>query len=186
MAIDFKRMHGSFNGLMLDLCTACQGQCEKTQIAVLLPDEEIFIAQKLGIPRKAFLAKYCTTVLYRDHSIHLLKAGVCPFLNNEYRCELEGPNCKPITGMLYPIMMGLREGKPEIFVDDEHCPMAKKVPAEFKEQAFSMYESIMDMIPQWWLSFASEYDNCLYDYAKLEKLRSKHQITPDELEQCKE
>jgi hypothetical protein len=184
MAIDFQLLHTTFNGLMLDLCTTCQGYCEKTQIAVLLPGEETFIAHKLEIPRETFLERYCTTVLYGGHSIYLLKVGVCPFLNNEYRCELEGSNCKPITGMLYPVLICLREGAPEIFVDEEHCPMAAKISPEFKQQAFSVYESIKEHIPLWWLGFLSEYDNCLYDYEKLEKIRDKQHISPDELRQC--
>jgi hypothetical protein len=169
---------------MLDLCTRCEGLCERTQIAVLLPGEETFIAEQLGITTKEFVERYCTVVLYREQHINMLKAGTCPFLNEEYRCTLERHNCKPITGLLYPVLIGISEDEIEIFVDHEHCPMAGEITEQFRKSAFSAFESIKHDIPRWWLEFVSEFDNCLYDYSKLEKFREQTHITTDELKSC--
>jgi len=39
-------------------------------------------------------------------------------------------------------------------------------------------------IPTWWLEFVSKYDECIYDYPKLEKLKNNKIISINELEDC--
>ncbi len=62
--------------------------------------------------------------------------------------------------------------------------MAHKIPDDFKNQAFNIYESMKNDIPTWWLEFVSKYDECIYDYPKLEKLKNNKIISINELEDC--
>ncbi len=66
----------------------------KTNWAVLLPEEDDYIVLKVGVQKEDFLKKYCTTVDFGEYKIIVLKIGVCPFLNNQFRCDLEQLNCK--------------------------------------------------------------------------------------------
>jgi len=62
--------------------------------------------------------------------------------------------------------------------------MAHKITDDFKNKAFTIYEKIKNDIPLWWLEFVSKYDEVVYDYSKLEKLREKQFIRLKELEKC--
>jgi len=184
MTIDFKQIHKKFDGMILNLCNECGGQCEKNEITVLLPSEVEFIAEKLNLSSQEFIEKFCNIIKFKENNIYMLKAGVCPFLNKENRCELEKFNCKLIRCLLYPILIGIKEDKIKIFVDYKNCPMAHRITNNFKSQAFEIYESIKQEIPKWWLEFVTKYDECSYDYLGLEKLRNKKVILIDELEDC--
>tara|TARA_Y100000310_G_scaffold342743_1_gene447192 strand:+ start:4277 stop:4837 length:561 start_codon:yes stop_codon:yes gene_type:complete len=184
MVIDFEKIHKAFDGTMLDLCTECGGQCEKNEISVFLPGEVEFIANKINFDKQKFVDDFCNIIKFKNHDIHMLKAGVCPFLNKEYRCELEDNNCKLIHCLMYPILIGIEDNKIKIFVDTKHCPMAHKIQDDFKNHAFNIYESIKNDIPKWWLEFVSKYDECTYDYPKLEKIKDNKIISINELEDC--
>ncbi|MFA6048053.1 MAG: hypothetical protein WC737_04505 [Parcubacteria group bacterium] len=183
--INFEKIHEEFDGMMFDLCDECGGRCEKNNLSLYLPGEVEFIAGKLKINFKDFVKKYCNLVKISENSeLYIQKAGTCPFLDNDYRCTLEKPNCKIIRCMLYPVLIGHPTDKFKIFLDYEDCPMANKLTDQFKKQAFKIYEDIRDTIPEYWLEFVSKYDFITYDYSKLEKLRDKEIITPEELEKC--
>ena len=111
MAIDFESIHKNFNGVMLGLCTACGGSCEKNQITLFLPGEMEFVAGKLGMDLRAFKEKFCNTIVFKGQHIFIMKAGVCPFLNASYHCELEDSNCKLTRCLLYPVIVSLVNGK---------------------------------------------------------------------------
>lgn len=184
MAIDFESVHKNFDGMMLDLCVECKGSCEKNEITMFMPGEIDFVAKKLNMGLQEVADKFCNIIKFKGHDIYMLKAGVCPFLNKEYRCELEDPNCKPIRCLLYPTLIGLVDNNVEIFVDYKCCPMAGRISDDFKKKSFEAYQNIKNDIPMWWLEFVSMYDDSVYDYSKLEKLRDKKVIGLDELEKC--
>lgn len=184
MAINFEVIHKNFDGMMLDLCVQCGGSCEKNEITMFLPGEAEFASKKLNLSLHDFIEKFCNVIKFKDNDIHILKAGVCPFLDKKYRCELEEPNCKPLRCLLYPILLGNSENETKIFVDYKNCPMAYRITEDFKTKAITAYESIKDDIPAWWLEFVSKYDEVVYDYNKLEKLRQKRYIKLSELEDC--
>ena len=184
MAIDFEVIHKNFDGIMFDLCNECEGQCEKNEITVFLPNEIKFVAQKLNLNLEEFVERFCNTIEFKENKIYILKAGVCPFLDSEFRCEMEKFNCKLVRCLLYPILIGISENKIKIFVDYKHCPMARRITNNFKNQAFRIYESVKQEIPKWWLEFVSKYDECIYDYSKLKKLRNRKIILMEELEDC--
>lgn len=172
--------------MIVDLCRECGGKCERDQIALFLPGEVEFIAKKLDLTPQEFIDRVCNIVEFRGEEVYMIKlAGDCPFLDKENRCELEKFNCKPISGMLYPVLVGLSGDEVRIFVDYKNCPMAHRLSEDFKEKAFRIYESIRKEIPQWWLEFISRYDCCTYDDSKFEELRDKMKISPEELEECK-
>lgn len=186
ISIDFEKIHEEFDGMMFDLCEACGGQCEKNNLTLFLPGEVDYVAGKLNLKTKDFIKKYCNTVkLKTDNQIYILKAGTCPFLDKDFRCELEKPNCKPVRCMLYPILIGAPKDKKKIFIDFEECPMAYRLTPKFIKQATKIYEDIKNRIPKYWLEFVSEYDYYIYDYSKLEKLRDKDIITLEELKKCR-
>ncbi|OGJ43566.1 hypothetical protein A2974_02165 [Candidatus Peregrinibacteria bacterium RIFCSPLOWO2_01_FULL_48_20] len=184
MAIDFESIHKNFNGVMLGLCTACGGSCEKNQITLFLPGEIEFVAGKLGMDLMAFKEKFCNTIVFKGQHIFIMKAGVCPFLNASYHCELEDSNCKLTRCLLYPVIVSLVNGKAAVYLDEKGCPMTRWVPKEFTAQATEIYEEIKNELPDWWLEFVVKYDEALYDYSKLTRHREKRFIELRELESC--
>lgn len=184
MAINFEKTHNTFDGMMLDLCVECGGACEKNEISTFLPGEMEYVAEKIGVKKTDFVKKYCSVIKYKGHNIYILKAGVCPFLDSEYRCELEPPNCKLIRCMLYPAIIRADNGKKRILLDDVGCPMAHRTTEEFQRKAFKAYEDIKKDIPMWWLEFVSKYDELYYDYDKLSKLRDRKTISMKDLDAC--
>jgi Fe-S-cluster containining protein len=169
----------------MNLCKSCGGLCENEMLGIFFPGEVEFIASKIGMDRDKFIEKYCNIIIYKDLKIHLLKLGICPFLDSNYRCELERFNAKLVICMLYPVWIVRSNGKTEIILDRELCPMADKVPNSFKEKAFALYEEMRSQIPNDWLEFESDVDDGLFDYVKLNKLRDKTIITLEELGRCK-
>jgi Fe-S-cluster containining protein len=186
MAIDYKSIYTEFTGLIMNLCQECGGQCEQTQLSLFLPGELEYCASALKMDPKQFLEKYCNIINFQGHDIYLLKLGVCPFLNEEYRCVLEDQNIKPLVCRMYPVWVGLVNGKKKVMVDEKLCPMAKKIPESFRKKAFKIYNQIKKDIPDWWLEFESVVDDFLFDYKKLNLLRNKFRITLEELNNCKE
>ena len=182
MAIKFEDIHQKFDGT-LDLCKECEGQCETNEITVFLPNEIEFISKKLNIDPKKFIDSYCNLIRFKRHNIYILKAGICPFLYRE-KCKLEKCNAKLIRCLLYPVLIGILNNKVRIFVDSQ-CLMHKKIGKDFRKKAFDIYSTIKKDIPKWWLEFVSEYDECAYDYSKLQKVRGKKQVSLNELRECK-
>lgn len=183
MAINFEKLHKQFNGMMFKLCQQCGGTCEQNEITVFLPGEVNFCANKLNIPVKEFIKKFCNTVLFQEHEIYILKAGMCPFLKH-FRCDLQNFNCKLIHCMLYPVLIGLKNRQVEIYVDHCNCPMADKITPEFKDKAFAIYQEIVKEIPMWWMEFISTCDSAVYDYQKMSKLRYRKHIKVQQLIAC--
>lgn len=184
MGIDFETIHRNFNGMMLDLCAECHGSCEENEIAIFLPGEAEFVAKKLHLSPPEFTKKYCNIIRFQNHDIYVSKVGNCPLLDDKYRCLLEEPNCKLLHCLLYPVLIGIAENKIRVFVADKNCPMAHRITDDFKNKAVGVYEGIKNDIPTWWLEFISKYDEVVYDYAKLERLRDKQFIEADELDDC--
>jgi Fe-S-cluster containining protein len=184
MVIDFKSVYTEFTGLIMNLCQECGGQCEQTQLSLFLPGELEYCASILKMDPPKFLNQYCNIINFNGHDIHLLKLGVCPFLNEEFRCVLENENIKPLVCRMYPVWVGLSNGKKKVMVDEKLCPMAKNIPEDFRKKAFKIYNKIKKDIPNWWLEFESVVDDALFDYKKLDQLRNKPKITLDELNQC--
>lgn len=184
MTIDFKSLYSEFTGLIMDLCQECGGLCEQTQLSLFLPGELEYVSSVLMMDPQNFKEKYCNILNFKNHEIYLLKMGVCPFLNNEFRCILEDQNIKPLVCRMYPVWIGLSRGHKKVMVDTKLCPKAKKIPKLFKKKAFKIYNRIKKDIPEWWLEFESVVDDALFDYKKLELLRNKPIITVEELINC--
>jgi hypothetical protein len=184
MTINFEDIHKKFDGTLLDICKECGGRCEKEAITVFLPGEAEFVAKKMCLSLKKFVDKFCNIIKFYGHTIYTPKVGMCPLLDKKYNCILAKLNCKLIRCSLYPILMDLSKNKIRIFVDFKDCPMSHKINDAFKNQAFKIYEEIKDQIPRWWLEFVSKYDERIYDYKKLEKLRNKKVISLKELRTC--
>ena len=154
-------------------------------LGIFLPGEVEYIAAKIGIDRDCFIEKYCNVIKKNNNEIHLLKLGICPFLDTNYKCELEKFNAKLVICMLYPVWICRSNGRTEIIVDRELCPMADKIPESFKQQAIALYEELRSSLPIEWLELESEVDDGLFDYNKLNTLRNKTIVTLEELESCK-
>lgn len=184
MSIDYEKTHSLFNGLMVNLCHSCGGICEQNQLAVLLPEEDDYISLKVGVQKDDFLKKYCTTVDFGEHKVNVLKVGVCPFLNNQFRCELERFNCKVIQCLLYPVLINSSIAQGKAIVDVLFCPMAHSVSEEFKHEAWKLLDEIKGDLPQWWLDCSGIIDSYVYDYDKLLDIKNKPMITIEELNNC--
>ncbi|MBT9164156.1 MAG: hypothetical protein DDT22_00075 [candidate division WS2 bacterium] len=184
MSINYEKAHSLFDGLMINICHACGGICEQNQLAVLLPEEDDYIALKIGVEKKEFLKNYCTTVDFREQKINILKIGVCPFLNNQFRCELEQFNCKALQCLLYPVLINSSLAQGKAIVDESYCPMAHSVSEEFKHKSWKLLEEIKSNLPQWWLDCSGIIDSYIYDYKKMSDLKNKTTITIEELNNC--
>jgi hypothetical protein len=87
--------------------------------------------------------------------------------------------------LVYPVLIGLKNNKPIVFLDYKGCPMAKRVGKVFLDKAFKVSKQILKEVPKWWLEYVSKFDECYYDYKKLEKFRDRDIILAKELEKCK-
>jgi Fe-S-cluster containining protein len=184
MTINFPLIYAEFTGLIMDLCQECQGLCEKTQLSLFLPGELEYCASVLDMDPNEFKLRFCNIINFKGHDIYLLKLGVCPFLNEKFRCILEDKNIKPLVCRMYPVWIGLSKGRKKVMIDEKLCPKAKKIPKDFRKKAFKIYNRIKKDIPNWWLEFESVVDDALFDYNKLDILKNKPIILLEELTNC--
>lgn len=184
-SIDYEGIHQKFDGLMFDLCSECGGSgCEYNTLGYFMPGEEEYIAGKLEMPVQEFLDRYCTTIKnYQGHDIYIL-IGFCKFLSPSFHCQLEIHNCKPLTCLLYPAMIGFPGQPKRVFLDDVDCPMAHLVDDSFKEKAFAILEVLKEQLPEWWLGFNLQHGWPIYHYDRLLELSTKKVVTIEELRAC--
>lgn len=182
---DFKYMHNLLQGEFYNICHECGGECEYTQLGIFLPGEVDYIAEKLNYKKEDFIRKYINVVEFKGKEIHLLKLGICPFLNVNKMCDLMEKGIKPITCRLYPLWIGLDNGQVTLKLDEDFCPYAWSIPIKFKRKAIKLFEFIKNKIPAYWLEFETQIDDYMFDYSKLNKFRKKIQISVEELLSCK-
>jgi Fe-S-cluster containining protein len=186
MTIDFDAVHSKYQGKFYKLCQKCGGRCENNETVIFFPKELDYVLKKLEIERKEFIKKYCSAIKYKNRIVYMAKLGRCPFLDGRNQCRLEKFGCKLLRCKLYPTVIGLnKRKKPRIFVHHSGCPMSKKIPKEIISDAFNVSKRILSNLPSWWLEFANEYDESIYDYSKLDKIKNKNLILTKELEDCK-
>jgi len=185
MNINFEKVHENFEGKIENLCNKCGGQCENNETVIFFPNEMEFIAKKLGISPKKFSDKYCNKIKFKNKYVIMMKVGKCPFLSKSNNCRLEKYNCKLLKCKLYPIIIGKnKKGLPAVRINYEGCPMAKKLPDKFKEEAYGIAKHLMKSLPKYWIDFSVDYDEEKYDYVKLKKLRNMIIISIFKLKQC--
>jgi len=137
----------------------------------------------LGLPLEEFVARHCYRVAYQGHEIHVL-FGACSFFDTEFRCTLEKHECKPLQCLLYPAMIGYPGDKRRIFIDEQDCPMASRVGAQFRDKAFAVCEELAPQLPDWWLEFNLEHCWPLYDFEKLAALDHRKVVSVEDLKRC--
>jgi len=71
VSIDFKKIHDGFDGMMFDLCEECGGQCEKSNLTMLLHGEAEYIAKKLKLNLNDFINKFCNIVKIADNNRYI-------------------------------------------------------------------------------------------------------------------
>lgn len=168
---DFHKMFIGSNQNTFNICRECGGACEHNKIGTLLPGEEEYMAEKMGINVSDFKIRYLDILKMDDGTIiHVLKLGkLCPFLNEEN----EGCECrdfKPVFCKIYPVIFTLEDEKINFTIDD-WCKLSRKEACRnYFETAIPLLSSLA--IPIEWLRHVVSYDNLCFDYQELKKLRN--------------
>lgn len=165
----FHKMFRGSNRNTFKICRECGGACEHNKIGTLLPGEEEYMAEKMGISVSDFKIRYLDLLKMDDGTlIHVLKLGkLCPFLNEDEVCECR--NFKPIFCKIYPLVSTVEDKKIN-FTIDNWCKLSGKEACRlYFETAIPLLSSLA--IPIGWLRHVTSYDNLSFDYDKLEKFR---------------
>ena len=167
----FHRMFSGSNQNTFNICRECGGACEHNKIGTLLPGEEEYMAEKMGISVSDFKVRYLDILKMDDGTlIHVLKLGkLCPFLNEE-NDECECRDFKPIFCKIYPVIFTLEDEKINFIIDD-WCKLSRKEACRiYFETAIPLLSSLS--IPIEWLRHVVSYDNLCFDYDQLERHRN--------------
>jgi Fe-S-cluster containining protein len=166
---NFHKMFSGSNQNTFKICRECGGACEHNKIGTLLPGEEEYMAEKMGISVLDFKIRYLDLLKMDDGTlIHVLKLGkLCPFLNEDEVCECR--NFKPIFCKIYPTVFTIEDGKIN-FILDNWCKLSRKKACRlYFETAIPLLSSLE--IPIGWLRHVTSYDHLCFDYDQLEKCR---------------
>ena len=166
---NFHKMFSGSNENTFKTCKECGGACEHNKIGTLLPGEEEYMAEKMGISVSDFKIRYLDLLKMDDGTpIQVLKLGkLCPFLNEDEVCECR--NFKPIFCKIYPVVFTIEDEKIN-FTIDSWCKLSRKKACRlYFETAIPLLSSLA--IPIEWLRHVTSYDNLCFDYDQLEKYR---------------
>lgn len=166
---NFHKMFSGSNQNTFKICSECGGACEHNKIGTLLPGEEEYMAEKMGISVSDFKIHYLDLLKMDDGTlIHVLKLGkLCPFLNEDEVCECR--NFKPIFCKIYPLVFTVEDEKINITIDNS-CKLSRKDACRlYFEAAIPLLSSLS--IPIGWLRHVTSYDHLCFDYDQLEKCR---------------
>jgi Fe-S-cluster containining protein len=169
----YENFHNIFSGSnqnTLKTCSECGGACEHNKIGTLLPGEEEYMADKMGISVSEFKIRYLDVLKVDDGTlIYVLKLGkLCPFLNEENeKCECQ--DFKPIICKIYPLVLTLEDEKIN-FTIDRWCKLSRKKACRlYFKTAIPLLSSLA--IPVEWLKHVTSYDNLCFDYDQLKQYR---------------
>ncbi len=166
----FHKIFSGSNQNTFKICSECGGVCEHNKIGTLLPGEEEYMAEKMGISVLEFKIRYLDVLKMDDGTlIYVLKLGkLCPFLNEENK-ECDCRDFKPIFCKIYPVIITLEDEKIN-FTIDNWCKLSrKKACRTYFETAIPLLSSFA--IPVEWLRYVTSYDYLSFDYDQLEKCR---------------
>ncbi|WP_011307942.1 YkgJ family cysteine cluster protein [Methanosarcina barkeri] len=167
---NFHKIFSGSNQNTFEICSECGGACEHNKIGTLLPGEEEYMAEKMGINVSEFKIRYLDAVEMDDGTlIYVLKLGkLCPFLceeNEECKCR----DFKPIFCKIYPLVLTLEDNKIN-FTMDNWCKLSRKKACRlYFETAIPLLSSLE--IPIEWLRHVTSYDNLCFDYDQLKEYR---------------
>jgi Fe-S-cluster containining protein len=162
-------MFSGSNQNTFKICRECGGACEHNKIGTLLPGEEDYMAEKMGISVSDFKIRYLDLLKMDDGTpINVLKLGkLCPFLNEDEVCECR--KFKPIFCKIYPLVFTIENEKID-FTIDNWCKLSRNKACRFYfETAIPLLSSLA--IPIEWLRHVTSYDHLCFDYDQLEKCR---------------
>lgn len=166
---NFHKMFSGSNQITFNTCRECGGACEHNKIGTLLPGEEEYMAERMGISLSDFKIRYLDMLKMDDGTqIQVLKLGrLCPFLNEDEVCECR--DFKPIFCKIYPVVFMIKDEEIS-FTIDSWCKLSKKKACRlYFETAIPFLSSLS--IPIEWLRHVTSYDNLCFDYDQLEKCR---------------
>ncbi len=169
----YEYFHKIFSGSTQNtfkICNECGGACEHNKIGTLLPGEEEYMAEKMGINVSEFKIRYLDALKMDDGTlIYVLKLGkLCPFLSDE-NTECECRDFKPIFCKIYPLVLTLEDDKIN-FTIDNWCKLSRKKACRlYFETAIPLLSSLA--IPIEWLRHVTSYDNLCFNYDKLKEYR---------------
>lgn len=162
-------MFSGSNQNTFNICRECGGACEHNKIGTLLPGEEEYMAEKMGISVSDLKIRYLDMLKMDDGTqIQVLKLGrLCPFLNEDEVCKCG--DFKPIFCKIYPVILTIENEKINYIIDD-WCNLSKKKACRlYFETAIPLLSNLA--IPIEWLRHVISYDNLCFDYDELEKCR---------------
>jgi len=166
----FHKIFSGSNQNTFKICSECGGACEHNKIGTLLPGEEEYMAEKMGINVSEFKIRYLDALKMDDGTlIYVLKLGkLCPFLSEENK-ECECRDFKPIFCKIYPLVLTLEDDKIN-FTIDNWCKLSRKKACRlYFETAIPLLSSFA--IPIEWLRHVTSYDNLCFNYDKLKEYR---------------
>lgn len=166
---NFHKMFTGSNENTFETCKECGGACEHNKIGTLLPGEEEYMAEKMGINVSDFKTRYLDLLKMDDGTlIRVLKLGkICPFLNEDEVCECR--DFKPIFCKIYPVVFTIEDKKINFRIDSWCRLSRKKTCRLYFETAIPLLSNLE--IPVEWLRHVTSYDNLCFDYDKLERYR---------------
>lgn len=162
-------MFSGSNQNTFNICRECGGACEHNKIGTLLPGEEEYMAEKMGISVSDLKIRYLDMLKMDDGTqIQVLKLGrLCPFLNEDEVCKCG--DFKPIFCKIYPVILTIENEKINYIIDD-WCNLSKKEACRlYFETAIPLLSNLA--IPIEWLRHVISYDNLCFDYDELERCR---------------
>ncbi|HEY3362965.1 MAG TPA: YkgJ family cysteine cluster protein [Methanosarcina sp.] len=166
---NFHKMFTGSNENTFETCKECGGACEHNKVGTLLPGEEEYMAEKMGLSVSNFKIRYLDLLKMDDGTlIQVLKLGkICPFLNQDEVCECR--NFKPIFCKIYPVVFTIEDEKINFRIDSWCRLSRKKTCRVYFETAIPLLSSLE--IPVKWLRHVTSYDNLCFDYDRLERHR---------------
>ncbi|MDP4197526.1 MAG: YkgJ family cysteine cluster protein [Bacteroidota bacterium] len=179
---NFHKMFGGSDKNTFKICRECGGACEHNKIGTLLPFEEEYMAERMGMSVSDFKVRYLDLIKMADGTmIYVLKLGKsCPFLNEDGVCKCR--NFKPVFCKIYPVVFTIEDEKINITIDN-WCKLSRnKACRLYFETAIPLLSNLT--IPIEWLRHVTSYDNFCFDYDELEKhRRGKNKIAAFSLEE---
>jgi len=171
----YENLHKIFSGSnrnTFKICRECGGACEHNKIGTLLPGEEEYMAEKMGINVSEFKIRYLDVLNMDDGTlIHVLKLGkLCPFLSQESK-ECNCRDFKPIFCKIYPLVLTLENEKINFKIDNSCKLSRKKACRLYFETAIPLLSNLA--IPVDWLRYVTSYDNLCFDYDQLKEYRRR-------------
>ena len=165
--------HRNFVGDTYEVCSICQGECEKYLVSCLLPGEIELISSYLNVSSQKFQNKYTDTIRTSNRDVTVLRLCTrCPFISNDFRCTIK--DVKPIMCDIYPVYISVPKKNKLYFGLDPKCALTHYKPTAdlFRKKCVPLLKQLK-ISPKIYAAI-EEFDCESYDFDILDKQRKKN------------